>query len=349
MAERRNKVTMADIARESGLSLSTVSLVLNEKPGLPQETRQKVLSVAREMGYEMRVSPPAVNRHSSLHTLGMLVKRSSGDQAPPSSNIFFSHVMAGIEAGCRQENISLLYSTLPVDEYNRCIEIPRLIQDSRINGIILVGSYIDEPLNAALRERGVPVVLVDAYCCEGEYDSVLIENFEGAYQAIQYLINKGHRQIAFVGSTPDTRLSFRYRRQGYCQALKDNGINEYYFGDCQHNDREAIIATTRQLLIENPQVTAVFGCNDEVAIIALHGALDAGRRVPQDLSVIGFDNNTNAVNSLPPLTTMHVDKIGMGRLAVQLMINRAENADLGIVTLYVHTKLIERQSVKDLC
>jgi len=348
MVERRNKITMSDIARESGVSLSTVSLVLNDKPGLPPETRGKVLNVARQLGYEIRTPPPAVKNSEELQTVGVLVKRTQGDTAPPSSNIFFSHVISGIEAGCRQENISLIYSTLPVDANNNSLEIPRLIHDPRIDGFILVGNYIDERLSAALRNRSKPVVLVEAYCCGGEYDSILLENNEGASVAVQHLIEKGHRHIAFLGSYPDSRISFRYRREGYIQALKEHGISEMYFGDCPHNNRQAIIETTHRLLTENPQITAIFGCNDEVSIIAIHGVMQAGKRVPDDVSIVGFDNNAIAENSIPPLTTMNVDKVGMGRMAVQLLVNRAENPDQGYVSMRVHTRLVERQSVRDL-
>lgn len=344
----RNKITMSDIARKSGVSLSTVSLVLNEKPGLPEDTRLKVFNAARELGYTLRSSSPVITRPTNLNTVAMLVKRAKGDSTPPSSNIFFSHVIAGIEAGCRQENISLLYSTLIVDENNNSLEIPRLIQDPRVDGLFLVGNYIDEPLNASIRRRGIPVVLVEAYCSSGEFDSIIIENEEGAYNAVSYLVEKGHRNIAYIGSFPDSRISFRYRRQGYYHALADHGIQNSYVGDCAHNDRDAIIATTRQLLLDHPEITAIIGCNDEVSMIAMHGVLDIGKRIPEDISIIGFDNNANAANSIPPLTTVDVDKISMGRLAVQLMINRADNPDQGFVTMRLHTRLIERLSVRDL-
>ncbi len=348
MGVKRSKVTMSDVARASSVSLSTVSLVLNEKPGIPAETRSKVINAARSLGYEMRAATPASHKPTTLQTIGMLVKRAQGDSAPPSSNIFFSHIMAGIETGCRRENISLLFSTLPVDESNTCIEIPRLIQDERVDGLILVGNYVDEQLNAALRQRGVPVVLVDAYCSSGSYDAITIDNVDGAYHATRYLIDQGHREIAFVGSFPDSRISFRYRRQGYAQALEEAGIHQGYYADCPHNHRQAVINATARLVQENPQVTALFGCNDEVAILAMHGALEAGKRVPEDISIIGFDDNANAPNTIPPLTTMHVDKIGMGRLAVQLMVHRAENPEQGIVDMQMHTHLVERKSVRAL-
>ncbi len=339
---------MMDLARQSGVSLSTVSLVLNDKPGLPPETRMKVLDAARELGYAFHKPAPVTVKPTSLQTIGMLVKRARGDSAPPSANIFFSHVIAGIEAGCRQANIALLYSTLPVDENNNSLEIPQLVDDPRINGLVLVGNYIDERLNAAIKQRGIPVVLAEAYCCSGDYDSVNIANGEGTATSVNYLVEKGHRHIAFLGSYPDSRISFRYRRKGYQQALEDHGIGQSYYGDCPHNNREAIISTTCRLLTENPQVTAIFGCNDEVSIIAMHGVLEAGKRVPDDVSIVGFDNNTNAENTIPPLTTMNVDKISIGRLAVQLILNRAENPEQGHVSTIVHPNLIERKSVRDL-
>jgi LacI family transcriptional regulator len=346
MTERKNKVTMADIARESGVSLSTVSLVLNGKPGIPSETRAKIFDAARELGYDIHLPSLVQTKPSIIRTIGMLVKRAQGDTAPPSSNIFFSHVIAGIEAGCRQEKINLLYSTLPVDENNNSLEIPALIADSQVDGLLLVGNYVDERLHKALQQRKIPIVLVEAYCLAGEYDAVLLDNFEGAYSAVKYLIEKGHRHIAFLGSFPDSKISFRYRRQGYLQSLQDHGISHAYYGDCPHNNRDQIIATTVQLINENPQITAIFGCNDEVSVIAIHGVLSVGKQVPQDISIIGFDNNGNSENAIPPLTTVNVDKVSMGRLAVQLMLNRAENPEQGFVTMRLHTHLVERQSVR---
>ena len=348
MTERKNKVTMSDIARKSGLSLSTVSLVLNDKPGLPTQTRAKVIRAAQELGYTMRSPEQATSKNNSLETIGLLVKRAEGDSTPPTSNIFFSHVISGVEAGCRQEGISMLMSTLPVDANNISLEIPAIIQDPRVNGLIFLGNYIDERLYAAVRQRAIPTVLVEAFCAKQDLDSVIIENAHGAYTAVKYLLDKGHRHIGFIGSYSDSRISFRYRRQGYIDALKDYGITKTYFADCPHNDHAAVIEATNRLLCENPQVTALFGCNDEVAVIAIHGANKCGRNVPGDVSIVGFDNNAIAEFSFPALTTVHVDKISLGRLAVQLIISRAENPSQGRVTMRVHTKLVERNSVRDI-
>lgn len=347
MVQHRSKVTMSDIARESGVSLSTVSLALNHKPGLPAETREKVTSTARALGYALRSPAPSGEHPASLGAIALLVRRAQGHPGQPSADIFFSYVMAGVEAGCRAQNLTLLYETLPVDEYQAALEVPRVIADARVDGVILAGGGLDERLHAALRQRGIPAVLVEGSAPGDLYDAVTIENEEGAYQAARYLLDKGHQQIAFLGGGPDAPVSLRDRRQGYTRALAERQLPPIY-GDCPHNHREAVLATTCCLLSEHPQLSALLSCTDEAAIIALHAARMAGKRVPQDLSLVGFDDIAAAENAQPPLTTMQVDKISLGRLAVQLIINRAESPHLGRVTMHLHASLIERQSVRDI-
>jgi DNA-binding LacI/PurR family transcriptional regulator len=345
MAERRSKVTMLDIARASGVSLSTVSLALNDKPGLPPDTRLKVQSMARKLGYEIRVPISVPSKLSLVHTIGVLVNSAEGDAALPSSDLFFAHVIAGIEATCRMESISLLYSTHPASGANGS-ETPRIVQDPRIDGLLLLGNFVEDSLVNTVRQRHLPVVLVEAYGSSGEYDSVLVDNEIGAYKAAEYLIGHGHRHIAFLGSYPNSRTSYLLRRQSYVRALKDHGIATTYFGDCHPNNREEIISVTRSLLTNHPEISAILGCSDEVAIIAMHGIMETGRSVPKDISVAGFENHTISQNAIPPLSTIHVDKAGMGRLAVHLLINRAENPLQGYVTMHMHTHLVERQSVR---
>jgi LacI family transcriptional regulator len=136
----------------------------------------------------------------------------------------------------------------------------------------------------------------------------------------------------------------RERRQGYILALKEHGIAETLFADCAPKKEKAFEAATL-LLSQHPQLTAVFGCNDEMALAAMRAAQALGRQVPQELSVIGFDDIDLAQHVTPPLTTMHVDKVAMGRMAVQLLINRIEFPEAEPVTLVIHPRLIERESV----
>ena len=339
-------VTLADVARDSSVSLSTASLVLREKPGIPAETRERVVAAARALGYRPKNAPlPAVGlrRGGKLHTLGLIVKSDAG--GGPYANPFYSYVLAGIEDACRRKRTNLLYATVPVDEHNVVIDTPHLLLNDAADGLLLVGAFVDATLNSLLGQTALPVVLVDAYAGADQYDAVVSDNEHGAYQAVQHLIDQGHRHIALVGAGPAAYPSIRERRAGYLRALQAHGITAEYCADCELTGGEAETAI-RGLLHDHPQITALFGCNDAVAIAAMQEVQRLGRRVPSDFSVIGFDDIDMARVVTPALTTMYVDKIGMGRQAVQLLGARVEFPAAERVTTVISPRLIERASVE---
>lgn len=336
------RVTLEDIARQSGVSLATVSLVLRDKPGINDETRQRVLDVARVLGYRKRPQAELVSAQP-LQKVGMLIKGSIHDH--PQTNHFYSAVMAGIDAACRRKQINLLFAMIAVDSDNHPQELPRMLLEDDLDGLLLVGAFVDSTIARLMDRRTTPTVLVDAYAAENKYDSVVSDNFHGAREATAYLIAHGHRHIGLVGSLPNAYPSFEERRRGYLQALQDHGIATPYFADC-HVERGEVNRAISELLQRSPQITALFCCNDSAAITALQTVQALGRSVPGDLSVVGFDNIDLAQHVSPALTTMHVDKMAMGRLAVQLLINRAEFPSSSYVTSVLRPSLVERQSVR---
>ncbi|HZY42421.1 MAG TPA: substrate-binding domain-containing protein, partial [Anaerolineae bacterium] len=171
--------------------------------------------------------------------------------------------------------------------------------------------------------------------------------FQGAYRAVSYLIEHGHRHIGLVGTGRRAYPSIFERRRGYLEALQDHGIAETYFADCILQPDEAHHCA-KELLSRNPQITAMFGANDRVTIAAMHAATELGRRIPDDLSFVGFDDIDLAHLVVPALTTMQVDKISLGRLAVQTLLNRVQMPALPPTVTALRTRLIERQSVKDI-
>jgi LacI family transcriptional regulator len=189
-------------------------------------------------------------------------------------------------------------------------------------------------------------VLVDAYANEAQYDSVLSDNLNGAYQATNTLIARGHRHIGLVGGHPEAYPSLRERREGYLLALHAHGLNDQYHACCALND-EAARQAAMKLLREHPEVTAVVGVNDAAAIASLRAAQALGRRVPADLSIIGFDDIDLARHVTPTLTTMHVDKAAMGRLAMLMLAHRFEAPDAERDTIILRPRLIERGSVAE--
>lgn len=338
------RVTMSDIAEQSDVSLTTVSLVLRNKSGssIPAETRQRILDIARDLGY--RIKPPAEG-HQVLNQIGILLRAREDDL--PLADPFYSSILAGIEAGCRQNRFNLLSATLPVNDDNYPLERPRLLDGEHVDGLLLVGTFVDRTFDHLLGEKSLPTVLVDAYSESTAYDAVVTENYQGAFQAVAYLIERGHRHIGLVGSLPHAYPSIRERRRAYVDVLQEQGVTTTYFADC-HLRREEAFAATTQLLQHNPQITALFGVNDDMAIAAMRAAQTLGWQVPQDVSVIGFDDIDLARLTIPALTTMQVDKLNLGRTAVQMLINRVQAPESPRVTVALSTHLIERQSVRDI-
>jgi len=336
----KKKVTIGDIAAQSRVSPSTVSLILNNKPGVSDETRERVLDVAAELGYPIRPLN-STNGGNALLTIGMIVK--IDPDILPQANPFYSKVIMGIEDACRRSGINLLFSSLPVDENNRLLEIPPLMYNDSVDGLLLVGVSMDETFAASAGRRMPPIVLVDGYSSTNSYDTVVSDNFGAAYRAVEQLITLGHRSIGLAGSCEHCFTSLRERRNGYLRALKDNGLYTPCVANFNINKTKGFDEITR-LLQDHPQLTALFCVNDDVANAALRAAHALGRRIPEDISIIGYDDTYIAANTRPALTTMHVDTVAMGRAAVRLLALRLETPDASRMTLTIHPTLVERES-----
>ncbi len=335
------KVRISDVARLSGVSLSTVSLVLNNRPGVSEETRQAVLKAASDLGY----SVPGNGGHSPavhLKTIGMVVKTDAN--STPQANPFYSKVMMSIEDACRREGIQLLFSTVPVDENNQPVEMPSLLNNLPLDGLLLVGAFVNPVFTSVLQQRRIPTVLVDGYSENQDFDSVVSDNFRAAYNAVEYLLEIGHRHIALVGSSDQCFPSLRERRNGYLRALKEHDIPDTYIAGFNINQTHGF-QESLDLLKQYPQITALFCLNDDVASSALRAAQSLGWKVPDDLSIIGYDDTYIAANTHPALTTLHVDTLSMGRAAVRLLSMRIENPASARMTLLIHPQLIKRESV----
>jgi LacI family transcriptional regulator len=340
----KEKVTINHIAGKSGYSLATVSLALNNKPGVSEGTRTRIIEIANELGYQIK--PPASQTpNNNLTTVGMLLK--TDPDILPQANPFYSKVMMGIEDACHRNGINLLFATLPADENNRPLEVPQLLSTNMVEGLLMVGMCIDENITSVASKNGVPLVLVDGYSTNESIDSVISDNFRAAYSAVEYLLQNGHRHIGLVGSGSVCYPSLRDRRNGYLRALKENGINETYLADFNIK-RTHGYQDTAALLSQYPQITALFCVNDDVASAALKAAQDSGKRVPKDLSIIGFDDTYIAANAHPALTTLHVDTLAMGRAAVHLLSLRMSHPDSARMTVTIHPELVERQSVRNI-
>jgi LacI family transcriptional regulator len=349
------RATLADIAREALVSPATVSLVLRNRPGVGDSTRRRVLAVAQELGYapQRRNGRPAPGARA--RQVALLIKSRPDD--PPERNEFYSHVLMGIEAVCREQRVHLLWGSVLVDEQNRPLEMPPLLEDDVADGLLVVGTRVEASLWQSFRRLGVPIVLVDSYLAPGvtaaQCDSVVTDNARGGADAAAHLLALGHRHIALLGTGEGAYPSLRERGAGFGAAVAAHYARTAEAGSGEMvqlvetgplRSEEEAEAALRHLLADVPALTACFAANDALAVGALLAAGRARRRVPQEFSLVGFDDILRAEHLIPPLTTLRVDKLQLGRLAAHLLLERLARPGGAAVTATVGPELIVRSS-----
>jgi LacI family transcriptional regulator len=334
--------TLREVAKRAGVSISTASQALNNRPNVAPETRARVLEAAASLGYQQQIRIPSPIT-TQLSVIGLLTRTTPDGSMPV--NPFYSYVLAGAERECQRYNLSLMYTNVEVDNLNRPLSLPTMLHDNLVDGILVVGSLLETLEQPPTDLSRKPIVLVDAYAPGQRFDSVVSDNLNGVYNAVSYLIDHGHRHIGLVGSMADDYPSIRERRKGYVRALKHRNIPDVYIEDSPLTRSGGYDATGR-LLRHNPQITAIFACNDIVALGALDAAHDLGRDVPGDLSVIGFDDIDLARAIKPALTTVQVDKMLMGAMAVRHLVERASEPNRTTITTTLSTRLIVRDTVR---
>ncbi|MBZ0296418.1 MAG: LacI family transcriptional regulator [Anaerolineae bacterium] len=338
--------SLRDVAEHAGVSLGTASRALNNKNNVLPETRARVLKTASELGYKLQFRAPSAVA-SKLNTIGVVIKRDPFDYG--GIDPFNYGLLSGIEEECKRLGVNMMFSTIPVDRFSHAIESTPIFSEPAIDGLVIVGAILSEKALCDLLPTNLPIVFVDACAYYGEFDTVLIDNFSGAHKIVSHLIEQGHTKIGLIGSAPQAleHPSISERRRGYLHALTDHGITCTYIADSSLRVDVACDAT-RQLLTQHPEVTAIFACADFIATDIIHVAHDMGRSVPDDLSIVGFDDIDVAAKSTPPLTTIRVDREFMGALAVRHLYDRAVYLDGVPVKTYIGTNLIIRQSVSSL-
>lgn len=338
------RATLRDVARQAGVSLGTASNVINNRGNTSEEARTRVYEAAASLGYRVRARPMTASRQT-LSVIGTIGKIDQDEQQAIAFNPFYAHVLEGIERECQRNNLSMMFANIEVDKKNRPAKLPPMLLDQHVDGILMVGTFLQDTIHLIGNRLEKPLVLVDAYAPGGRFDSVVTDNINGAYAAVKYLIQQGHEHIGLVGSYSDSYPSIRERRKGYLRALKYHKISHAYIED-SHFNRAGGYTATMTLLARAPRITAIFACNDEVAVGVYRAAHELGRRIPEDLSVVGFDDIMLAEQLNPALTTVHVDKPMMGMLAVRHLKDRAENPDRPTLTTLLSTDLIVRGSVR---
>ncbi len=339
------KVRMKDIADALGISVNAVSIALNNKSGVSNDMRIRILRKANEMGY-IETKAKYVRTFSRNNLCVMMQKRYADDLN------FYGKILFAVTEEARERGFDTVLEFFNDKDFI----IPMAVTERRIAGIIVIGMISDCNI-AALHESRIPLVIVDHASLLCQEDSILTDNKLGGFLITKYLLDRGYRKIGFFGDLYYS-LSIKERYFGYYEAMRAYVDKEDYHRTgalierwsvttgverCAQNNDLAEIAKKVKSLLELPQ--AFVCCNDVAAIALMHALQSFGYYVPGDIAVTGFDDVDIAEKSIPRLTTIRVDKEKMGRLAVRRLCHRISNRETPRYNTVMSVELMERDSV----
>lgn len=336
---RKKVPTIREVAEAAGVSISTVSNVLYGKRGFySPETAQRVWTAVEQLGYRPNHIARSLARRRT-YTIGVVVEQLLGSV---SHNMYFGAVLDGILQGATDQNYQVKIVRVPLDSYERAIGH---IEDGSVEGVILVALWAGNPIIEYMEQSGVPAVVAGSIPPNVQLPCVDVEDIAATYQAVQWLISLGHRRIGIITGNM-RQWSARRREQGYLMALREAGIEPHPSWRYEGNYcLEAGEAGAFQLLQTNPRPTAIVCGNDGMAIGALHVLQRQGIRVPNDISIIGFDDEDAAAFTVPPLTTIRQPMFDIGLRATELLLQQIEQGKRFQHSLLLPAELVVRETV----
>ena len=337
-----SKSTIKDVAKKVGVSVATVSYVLNGKKKISEDTKKKIYEAIEELNYVPNINAQGLNSHSS-RLIGVVVPQTENGDKLMFQNAFYGEVLGSIEYWARQKGYHVIVSATDTNE-----SYLKLAKQRNLDGIIVIGMYPDE-FYKELKKTDIPIVLIDSYCNDFYYHSIRIDDAYGSYLATKYLLENGHSEIAFfVGQVKDNGV-MKKRLLGYKQALEQFGVeyNEKYIFEGQI-DYDSGIKLADKLVNSKLSITAIVCAADILAIGVMSELYKLGVKVPDDISIVGFDDLETSKYLTPALTTIHQQIPLKGQKAVELLLEHIEKTNLPKQEEVLSLELIERDSVKKL-
>lgn len=331
--------TLEQIAKLAGVSRSTVSRVINEHPSVRDEVRARVWRIIREQNYQPhQAARTLVTRRTNV--VGLIIPETV---ARLFTDPFFAQLIQGIAEVCNQRSYYLMLS-LMIARMDRDALYRRILYSGQLDGLIIAAAPLDDPIMPRLEERLCPCVLVGRHPDYPHIPWVDVDNVAGARNLTEYLIGLGHRRIATITGPMNTIVG-RERFEGYRQALAQAEI--------PHDDdlvaasdftEDGGFRAMKRLLHAKP--TAVFAASDAMAAGAMQALVQAGLRVPDDVSVAGYDDAPTATLVDPSLTTVRQSAVELGKVAAETLISLLENPDTPVPSQKLSTSLVVRDSTK---
>jgi LacI family transcriptional regulator len=333
------RTTIKDVARRARVSTATVSLVINNHRRISEDTKKRVLKVIEEMDYHpSQAARGLVSQNTG--NIGFILTEDHFLRTEP----FYTHIFLGAEFEARKSPYFILLTTIPTG-FSDQSPLPRFVLQKSVDAIIIAGKVPDILINR-LNYHRIPLVFIDYFPGNGEYPCILTDNLQGGLLATEHLISCGHKHIAFVGGDIK-HPSIRDRLLGYKMALEKHNlpiVNDHIFFKEMPTSKEGGYQATASLLQKSKQITALFACNDAMAIGAMQYLKENNLRVPKDISVIGFDDIESDLFQDPPLSSISVSKIDMGSEAFRMVTELIQKKSRGPRKVIIPVELVARQS-----
>jgi len=327
-------VTLKDIGKEVGVSATTVSRALNNKPDISYQVKQKIKEVAERLGY----SPNALARSlkaKKTSSIGVLI----ADIADP----FFAPIVKGIENTARQMGYSIILCDTG-GEYEQEKLALQMMLEKRVDGLLITPSQTEYGDILELKRKKVPFVLLGRHFDLVETGYVITDEIKGAFSATDYLVKKGHKKILFING-PDYISSAKERLVGYKRALQEHAI--LFDKSLVREDAlkmEDGYRIMKQILSSGTKFTAVFAYCDFVVLGIMQALEEAKLKIPEDIAIVGYDDVAFARFLQVPLTTVHIPKYELGKEAMKLLKKKIEGEIQEPQAVILETKLVIRKS-----
>ncbi|HEY9594113.1 MAG TPA: LacI family DNA-binding transcriptional regulator [Spirochaetia bacterium] len=336
-------MNLVSIAKKAGVSTATVSLALNNRRGVSRRTRERILGIAKEVGYKKRPS-----RQSVRGTVQFLKVIRHGHTLNQDHNVFIADYIDGITH--KAKNVQLRVEFASATAGTPLPELISQMDQQDVAGFLLLGTELSPEDVRAFGSVQRPIVFLDTCYDFLQFDFVDMDNLDSVFLAVSRLARAGHRSIGLVTS-PVNVVNFRAREEGFRKSMAylERPVEERFIYRVDstfqgaHEDFSAILSSGAEL----PE--ALFCCNDIVSLGVARALREAGRRIPDDMSLIGFDNLPASAQSDPPLTTIKVPNQEIGATALLLLKERIENPQKPCSRVLISGELIERQSVHGEC
>jgi LacI family transcriptional regulator len=326
--------TIYTVAEKAGVSIATVSRVLNGTARVNEQTRAKVHQAMDALGYQPNASARGLAANTT-ETIALVFPKLSGP--------FFSELIRGAEIAASDSDYHLLIYGASGDRLGAKNQTLGMLT-TKVDGLILASSGVSRCYLQELQRQNLPVVALGEDPSDISADTIQPDNIGGAEKIVTHLIEHGYRRIAMING-PATRAHASDREIGYRNALRAHSLpcfSELVIAGAF--DEDSGYTAMQQLLQQDPVPDAVFAASDQMAIGAMAAIHESGLRVPEDIALVGFDDIETARYMQPPLTTIHQDMLGQGQLAVRMLLARINGVESDVETIILPTTLIIRRS-----